>query len=347
MLEDASTPPSPNRPHRFARGRFLLQLLIGLVVVAVAYLVVLPMFGDYREVWPTLSSISASGLALLAVFGTMNLIAPATSQSAALPGLGLRRAVTSDWATSALTNTVPGGSALAIALTWTMYRSWSLDRVDIGRAVVVTGIWDSVVKLGTPAIALAWLATQRPIDRLLVQAAVIGLGLLAIAVVLIAVALGSGTATSAIGRLLDRMPFGREDWAERASRLRADTVTLLRARGPALTVWTLVGHLNLFVLLLVCLRAVGVPSSDLTAAAILAAFAFGRLVTAVPLTPGGMGVMEVGLAASLGLSGTAEDASILTAVLLFRFLSFAVPIPLGLVSWFAWSATRDRKTVHD
>ena len=88
-------------------------------------------------------------------------------------------------------------------------------------------------------------------------------------------------------------------WPDRLTSLRADTVELLRKRWPVLSLFTIAGHGNLFLLLLVCLRAVGVSSTEAPAAAVLAAFAFGRLITAVPLTPGGLGVMEVGLTGAL------------------------------------------------
>ena len=72
-------------------------------------------------------------------------------------------------------------------------------------------------------------------------------------------------------------------------------------------------------------------------AAILAALAFGRLVTALPLTPGGLGVMEVGLTSALLAVGDADQSAVVAAVLLFRFFTFALPIPLGALMWLFWT----------
>jgi uncharacterized membrane protein YbhN (UPF0104 family) len=256
---------------------------------------------------------------------------------AALPGLSLRLAIVVDWVTSAVTNAVPGGSAAAVGLTWSMYRSRGLDRGPIARSLVVTGVWDLFVKLSTPLLAVAWLSTQQPIGPGLIQAAVAG-GALFVAFIVLATMVLAGPATVAsVGRLLERIPAVGDDLTPRLARLRQETLGLLATRWRHLTFWTVAGHANLFLLLVLCLRAVGVTSSELSAAAVLAAFAFGRLVTAVPLTPGGLGVMEVGLVGALSQVGEAPSAAIVAAVVLFRFATFALPIPLGAVAWLAWS----------
>jgi uncharacterized membrane protein YbhN (UPF0104 family) len=264
------------------------------------------------------------------------------SQRAALPGLRLDGAVAADWTTSAITNTVPAGSAMALGVTWSMYRSFGLGNGPIARSIVVTGVWDTFVKCGTPLLALAWLSTERPVSPGLVQASVIGAALFVVVIGLGAVLLAGPDMADRIGRLLDRAPFTGEGWPARLRSMRDDTVVLLHDRWLRLTFWTAAGHANLYLLLLVCLRAVGVTSAEASAAAVLAAFAFGRLITAVPLTPGGLGVMEVGLTGALAAVSSAEEATVVAAVLLFRFLTFAIPIPLGLISWLLWTSGRFR-----
>ncbi|MGI9595338.1 MAG: UPF0104 family protein, partial [Acidimicrobiales bacterium] len=53
-----------------------------------------------------------------------------------------------------------------------------------------------------------------------------------------------------------------------------------------------------------------------------------------------LGVMEVGLVGALGAVGQAPEAPVVAAVLLFRFLTFAVPIPLGGLCLAWWTTTR-------
>lgn len=320
--------------------RPLLQGALGLIVVAVAFLWALPRFAAYDQVWSQLSSLDRSIIPALVLIGTANLIAPSMSQRAALPGLTLREAVAADWATTTVTNLLPGGSALAIGLIWSMYRSFKQTGEAIARSIVVTGVWDTFVKLGTPLVAVAWLATQRPVSFVLIQAAILGAVLFAVAAGLLAVVLLGPATAWRLGRLIDRLPFFGSGWPERLNGLRTQTVVLLSGRWRSLTLWTVAGHLNLYLLLVVCLQAVGIEREVVGWAPVLAAFAFGRLVTAIPITPGGLGIMELGLISALGAVGNGPEASVVAGVLLFRFLTFAVPLPLGAVSWLWWTTVR-------
>ena len=273
---------------------------------------------------------------LLGLVVAVNLVSPSLSQLAALPGLTPARAVWADWSTTAVTNLVPGGSALSIGLIWAMYRSFGLARAAIARSIVVTGVGDLLVKLGAPLPALVWLGSQRPVTATLARAAAIGALLFAAAVALTAVVVAGPMVAEHLGRLLDRLPIPGRNWPERLHELRGDTISLLRERGWVLAAATVAGHANLYLLLVLCLRAVGVDRATLGWAPVLAAFAFGRLVTALPITPGGLGVMEVGLTGALSAVGSASPAALVAAVLLFRAFSFALPLPLGAAGLVWW-----------
>lgn len=322
----------------------LLRTVVGLVVVAICFVWLLPTFASYSEVMsvlrPASSRLGVAGSVLLAVVAMTNLVAPSMSQLAALPGLTPRRAVWADWSTTTVTNLVPGGSAISIGLIWAMYRSFGLARAAVARSIVVTGVGDILVKLGTPLPALLWLSTQRPVSPTLAQAAILGAVLFAAAIILLGVVVSGPAMAARLGRLLDRLPFLGRNWPARLEQLRIDTVGLIGARGWALAAATVAGHANLYLLLVLCVRAAGVEQATLGWAPILAAFAFGRLVTALPITPGGLGVMEVGLTGALSAVGSAPTASLVAAVLLFRALSFALPLPLGLMGLLLWNLSR-------
>jgi uncharacterized membrane protein YbhN (UPF0104 family) len=57
----------------------------------------------------------------------------------------------------------------------------------------------------------------------------------------------------------------------------------------------------------------------------------------VPVTPGGLGVVELGLTAALGsgLDSTGKN-QVAAAVLLFRALTWFAPIPLGMLTGLFW-----------
>jgi hypothetical protein len=90
--------------------------------------------------------------------------------------------------------------------------------------------------------------------------------------------------------------------AESLSRFRNRAGALLAARGWRITAATMVSYLTLWLVLLACLRGTGLSQAQVPWQTSLAAFAFIRLLTALPITPGGLGITELGLAGLLAAS---------------------------------------------
>jgi uncharacterized protein (TIRG00374 family) len=100
-------------------------------------------------------------------------------------------------------------------------------------------------------------------------------------------------------------------------------------------VWSLVSHLSLYAVLVVALRDVGVSDAEVSWAQVLAVFAFARLATAIPLTPGGLGFVEGVLVT--GLVGAGGDpAEVAAAVVVYRALTWALPILVGVGCYVWW-----------
>jgi uncharacterized protein (TIRG00374 family) len=90
-----------------------------------------------------------------------------------------------------------------------------------------------------------------------------------------------------------------------------------------------------FGVLLVALRATGVGSDEVSWVEALAAWGLVRLLTAVPLTPGGVGIVELGLSGALVGFG-AHNAEAVAAVLLYRALTVLPTLLLGAVLGLTW-----------
>ena len=320
-------------------GRATLSLL----VVAVVFAGVLPHVGDYSAAWGLVRELTWAETTVLASVAVVNLFSYAPLWAIALPGLGWRRAVLTDQASTAVSNTVPAGSAFGVGTTAAMYHSFGHTPAAITRAVVVTGIWNNFVKLGMPVVALLALALTGDATRALVVAAALGtialgsaIGALTAVLVHREAAVRLAGAAERIvrwsaGRLHRRPPRG---WVARVDRFRVDSRSLLQRRWGALTVAAIASHAALFLVLLTALRCVdgggGVPW-----ARVLAVFALTRLVTLVPVTPGALGVAELSYVAGLTAVGVGAAAAT-GAVLLFRFLTWFLPIPSGVVAWLLW-----------
>jgi uncharacterized membrane protein YbhN (UPF0104 family) len=102
--------------------------------------------------------------------------------------------------------------------------------------------------------------------------------------------------------------------------------------------------LALWFILLLSLRHVGVSEHEVSTIQVLAVFAFARLVSAAPITPGGVGLVELALIAGLYAAGRAHadvpldefKTQVTAAALLFRTLTYGVQIPLGGFTYMIW-----------
>jgi len=326
--------------------RRVIRWAVSLAVIAAVFIGLLPQIASYHEVWATFSALEGVDLALLLAIGLFNLASYWYVVKASLPGLRLRESAVVKQSATAVANTVPAGGAVAVGVTFTMLTSWGFTVAAIARSVVVTGIWNNLVKLAMPLIAVAILAFEGELTPARVAAALSGILLLIAAIVVLVLMLRSDGFARTVGRLAAsivdpvRRAFGRaavSGWDEHASRFRADTAALLAERGIPLTVWTLLSHVSLYVVLLASLRTVGVASADLSWVAVLAAFAFVRLISAIPITPGGLGVVEFGYAASLTVGADASTRTeVVAAVLLFRTITYLLPVVLGVFGLIAW-----------
>ena len=104
----------------------------------------------------------------------------------------------------------------------------------------------------------------------------------------------------------------------------------------------MVGFFGLYyVLFLLCTQTTGI---ELPFGQLFAAYAIGRLLTAVGVTPGGLGVTETGTAAALVAWG-ADPASAMAGVVLFSIFTHFMEIPLGALGWATWTLSPKKEPV--
>jgi uncharacterized membrane protein YbhN (UPF0104 family) len=343
-------------PRRWWHARWL-QVGLSLIVVVLIFGFLFPKLADYSEVWKTIRDMTGLEVATLGLIALWNLASYWPLLVAVQPGLRVREAAVANLGSTAIANTLPGGGALGVGVTVSMERTWGFPVSEIALAGVVSGIWNNFAKLGMPIVALALLAVRGEAGAGLTTAAAIGLLVLIGAITVFALLLRAPELAARIGVIAERVvgglrrPFGKDrpvGWDERARRFRGEVIGLLKGRSWLITMTTVVSHVSLYVVLLVALRHVGVSDNEVSWTKVLAAFSFVRLLSAIPVTPGGLGVVELGLTAALG-SGLSDATKnqIAAAVLVYRALTWFVPIPLGVLSWLFWrSNTSWRQSVE-
>ena len=335
------------RPRRRGWRRWLGPAL-SLALIAAVFAWFLPQFTSLSDVWTSVRAMTWVEVAVLVVAALWNLATYQLLMMTTTPGLTFGQATVSTETTTAVSNTVVGGAAISLGLTYAMNTSWGFSRSRTSVSLLISGLWNNFAKLALPVLALVLLAfTGTPtagrligglLGVLALVAAVVALGML-LRSEAAAARIGNGAAR--VGTAIRRM-FGRgpvTGWDRATIKFRGRTILLLRARWHWITLATLVSHLSLFLVLMLALRFVGVGADQVSIAEALAVFAFARLLTAIPFTPGGLGVIEVALITGLSTAG-GPRALVAAAVLIFRALTFVLPIPIGLGTYVFWRRNR-------
>lgn len=341
--------------------RIRLSLSVGIIVAIFA--LIIPKIASYGSVLSTVSRLTV--LQLLTVLGAMlfSMVTFWWQMQAALPGLTLGQAALTNQTGTTISNIIPGGGVVAVGVVVKMFRSWGFSRSAISLQISTSGIWNCFLKLGLPIAALALLGMTGRATAAQVIPALIGLFILIGGILLFALALWKQQFARAIGhafgvvlcsvrRVIHKPPVST--CGERAVGFRENTLTLVRKRWPALTASTIVSHIALFAVLLMCLRFVGVMPTQVTGVQVLAVFAFARLLSAAPITPGGVGVVELALIGGLyaaghghpGASPAVFKAQITAATLLFRTLTYGLQIPIGGFTYIVWRHNLRRRTAY-
>jgi uncharacterized protein (TIRG00374 family) len=242
----------------------------------------------------------------------------------------------------------PGGAAVGIATTVAVLRMRGFSGRPVGLAVLVMSVWNQFVILGFPIIAVAGLAAEGGRNRTLEIAAFVGLAVFAVIVAGFAIGLSTRRLARSIGDRAARLVSGAKrlfrgapvKWGgESFVRFRGESIGLLRRRWLFLTAATLIGHLTVFFILFVSLRAVGITQVEVSVVEAFAAWTLARILGAIPLTPGGVGFVELGLTGVLVAFG-ASNAEAVAATLIYRFLTVVPTIVVGLIAAGTWAVGR-------
>jgi uncharacterized membrane protein YbhN (UPF0104 family) len=313
--------------------------VVGLLLGVVLPRVVGAPWAAIAAIWHGLSFVD---VALLSILWLAGLAAYASVLMAALPGLSRRRALTLNLTGSAVSNVLPAGGGLGIGLNYLMVRRWGFSPGEFSLFTGLSNAWSILAKAVLPVVAVvALLAGDVHTAPRLLLGGVLGSAALLLLVLTATVAVGSDAGVRLVGRSVQRLPAAlrRGAWSDGPSavaqltEVRHSAARVVRSGWRAMTVGMLVYYALQAVLLWLCLGLLG---STLTPVAVLALFAFERALTAVPVTPGGSGIVEVAttaLAIALGGSSAVSAAG----VLLYRAFTFGLEIPVGaawLLGWF-------------
>jgi uncharacterized protein (TIRG00374 family) len=214
------------------------------------------------------------------------------------------------------------------------------------------------VKFSLPVIAvlLLFLFGVQDLGFLALIAAIAGVILAVVLVVLIG-AVRSESFTARIAGYLQRLATWAlaklrrdpiDDLADQVVIFRDDAAEIAKRRGPWAFLASALGKIWQYVMLVLALRAVGVPDDVLSWFEIFVVWAIVLLITMIPITPGGIGIAEL-FYIGLFVQVAGQDwADIIGAgVMLYRVFQWALPIPIGWFSTMRWRRKVQRGALPD
>lgn len=307
-------------------------LLVVLAVAAVTLRDHLPDLGETRH---TLASAHPWWLVLATAAELTSLRHFALQQRRLLAGFGVPmsvpRAVAVTFTRSAISFSLPAGSAVSAGFAFRQFRTAGASRRTAGAVAVLSGVLSGVALVlmyGAVVLVPRGRATGNA------NTLVVAVALLVIAGLVFAcdfwLSPPAGPLPSAGG---DEPGDAGAGWYRRSVAAARGTVADLR-RLPRRS-WTLsLAHATLnWGLDFACLAATAAAFDiDVSLVRLATVYLTVQLVRQVPLSPGGIGVVEVALLAGLVSAGAARGPAA-AAMLVYRLLSCWIIIPIGLLAY--------------
>jgi uncharacterized protein (TIRG00374 family) len=326
--------PPPGKPARWSVGRVLL-----LVVTGVCLYLFAPSIAEVFEASDRIGEVHPVAIPVLLLFQFLSFACIWILQRISLRTHGWFPVVTTELAGNAFNRITPGGGATGAALQARMLVDAGFKPTKAATALATESLLITAAVLTLPIFALPAIVAGTNVPGSLADAAWIGIIVFGLMAGVIALLLARRRPLEAVGRAIqwtvNRFRIKRPKMTGLPDRLIAERNEIRRTMGErwVQAVGAAVGRWGFeYLVLLAALYGIG-ASPDIWL--VLLAFVAASLLGMIPFTPGGLGFVEAGLAGTLALSGI-TTAEALLATLVFRLISFWIPMPVGLVAAVAY-----------
>jgi uncharacterized protein (TIRG00374 family) len=333
MVEMSGTLAAAGRPLRW---KLVVKRVVAVVLAGLVIYLVLPEVTRVLGAWPRLATLNPIWFAVAFAAETAHFVCTFALQRLALRTDGWFDVVTSQLAGNAITNVMPGADAAGAAVQYRM-----LSRAGIDADTAVSGLTAfSLLQVGgllaLPIIALPAILAGSPVSRGLVSTAVVGAVVFLLFAGFAMACLRTDPPLALLGRAIERIRnrvYRRraplEGFDDRLLRDRNEIRSALGAGWRKAALLTAARQGFDFGCLLAALRATGGhPRPSL----ILLAYAVSGVIGLLPLTPGGLGVVEASMSGMLVLAGVSAGRAFL-ATLAYRVASYWLPLLSGPVAY--------------
>lgn len=321
---------------RVPTWRMLLRRGLALTLAGLGIYLVMPSLTRVLASWPRLETLNPVWLAVALVAEIGSFTCYFGLERLALQTTAWFSVVTAGLSGNAISLSVPGGAAAGAAVQYEMLGAAGFDTDTAVAGLSAVSLLNVGALLALPLFALPAILAGIPVRPGLAHAAELGAGGFVLLAIAVAVALHTDWPLEAIGRALqwlrNRIVRHRPPLTGLDQRLLADRDTVRRVLDPkrlqavALTI----GRVGLdYGCLLAALEATGAhPQPSL----VLLAYAAANILELIPVTPGGLGLVEASLASLLVLAGVRSGPAVV-ATLAYRLASYWLPLASGLPAY--------------
>ncbi|HSO96283.1 MAG TPA: lysylphosphatidylglycerol synthase transmembrane domain-containing protein [Acidimicrobiia bacterium] len=318
------------QPHRWSVARVLLLAATGICLYLLA-----PSIVEVFSAWQRLDRFDPIWLVVILACETASFGCIWALQRIVMPDVGWVDGALSQLVGNAFNRITPGGGATGTALQVRLLADAGHDLTGVASALTAESLMITLAILVLPVFSIPAILAGLNVPGSLADAAWIGV-LVFVVVTLVGVwmlrserplcRLGSGLQW--ITNKLRRRKPPIEDLGARLLLQRDQLRVAVGSRWLAAVSAAVGRWVFEYLALLVALHAIG-ASPDPTL--VLLAFSTAELLGLLPFTPGGLGFVEAGLTGTLALAGVFPSDAVL-ATLMFRLVSFWLPLPVGLVA---------------
>jgi uncharacterized protein (TIRG00374 family) len=315
-----------------ARRRVVIPV-VSLLVAAIALYVFLPGAVSVASSWRSLRDVDWLFAVLALGLQVVSWVWLWQLDRIALDHDGWLTVAATQLAGNALGRILPGAATpTSVAL----LREAGLDAGEAAAGLTASTLLQIGTALALPVLAVPALIAGAPVDRGLLEATYIALAVLVVLLIVGALAMQTDGLLVWVGRIVQsflNVTVRRNDPVTRLPEelLRSRNFVRARTRGRWRSAVVAAAGNTLFDLLslLAALRAV---HADPRPSLVMLAYAAAEVLAQIPITPGGLGFVEAGLVGTLTLAGV-PGGDALTATLLYRLVSYWIPIPVGGIAY--------------
>lgn len=333
----------------FDKRKTIIGGLVTLLVLVVVFVGIIPKFGSYADAWAEIQQMSAGSLVALGISVLVNLAVYVLPYQAAIPGLRYRPAFMVRQTSFAISNGVPAGGAVGLALQYVMLASYSVSTAMATAGIAVTSLWSMLMTLTLPVLGVLAALSTGVVEQRWVWVALGGIAATFVTIVALWLILRSEASARRVGEIGQRLlePLNRRranpwDATVMVMDLRNSTAGVLTKHWRWVTASNYLVVLAQFSILWFAIRGVGGTGAEgLSLAEAFAAFAISRMASMIPITPGGLGTVDAALIALLVGFGLPESVAI-ASTLVWRAASFIPQVCLGILTFIGWRVEQAR-----